>query len=161
MNTRILHQLTAIWLFGFDNLSEFRSKFNFIGSVVSKKSISIDSYSNLGRQTVAELEQIDKREANGVLNYFYEMRLSFQEMYRVLKQGGIATIVIGNTELKRVKIRNVNVFKETMEKIAFKFYKTIKRPIPNRILPSTRDKKTGRFALLWRQIDWLTNSNIF
>jgi hypothetical protein len=33
-----------------------------------------------------------------------------------------------------------------MEKIGFKFYKKIKREVPSKILPSTRDKTTGRFT---------------
>jgi hypothetical protein len=33
-----------------------------------------------------------------------------------------------------------------MERIGFKVHQLIKRPIPSKILPSTRDKKTGRFA---------------
>jgi len=139
-----LHQLTAIWLGYADKLSEFRSK--FIGSIQKDDHLSIDLCSNLGRKTVTELEKIDKREANGVERYFFEMQLCFQEMHRVLKVGGTAFIVIGDTELKRVPIHNVDVFIQTMEKIGFKLYKKIKREVPSKILPSTRDKKTGRFA---------------
>ena len=139
-----LHQLTAIWLGYADKVSEFRSK--FIGSIQKDDHLSIDLYSNLGRKTVTELRQIDKREANGVERYFFEMQLCFQEMHRVLKVGGTAFIVIGDTELKRVGIHNADVFIQTMEKFGFKVYKVIKRPIPSKILPLTRDKKTGRFV---------------
>jgi DNA modification methylase len=66
-------------------------------------------------------------------------------MHRVLKVGGTAFIVIGDTELKRVGIHNADVFIQTMEKFGFKVYNVIKRPIPSKILPLTRDKKTGRF----------------
>jgi DNA modification methylase len=139
-----LHQLTAIWLGYADKLSEFRSK--FIGSIQKDGHLSIDLYSNLGRKIVTELRQIDKREANGVERYFFEMQLCFQEMHRVLKVGGTAFIVIGDTELKRVGIHNADVFIQMMEKFGFKVYKVIKRPIPTKILPLTRDKKTGRFV---------------
>jgi len=139
-----LHQLTAIWLGYADKFSEFGSK--FIGSIQKDDHLSIDLYSNLGRKTVTELRQIDKREANGVERYFFEMQLCFQEMHRVLKVGGTAFIVIGDTELKRVGIHNADVFIQTMEKFGFKVYKVIKREVPSKILPSTRDKKTGRFA---------------
>lgn len=74
------------------------------------------------------------------------MQLSFLEMYRVLKIGGRAFIVIGDTELKKVPIHKTDVFIETMEKIGFKFHKIIKRQVPSKILPSTRDKTTGRFT---------------
>jgi DNA modification methylase len=138
-----LHQLTAIWLGYADKLSEFRSK--FIGSI-QKDVRSVDLYSNVGRKTVTELRQIDQRKANGVERYFFEMQLCFQEMHRVLKHGGIAFIVIGDTELRRVGIHNAAVFIQTMEGVGFKVHKVIKREVPSKILPSTRDKKTGRFA---------------
>src|SRR5215467_1304337 len=133
-----LHQLTAIWLGYAEKLTEFRSK--FIGSIPKDDHLSIDLYSNLGKKTVTELRQIDKREANGVERYFFEMQLCFQEMHRVLKVGGTAFIVIGDTELKRVPIHNADVFIQTMKKIGFKFYKIIKREVPSKILPLTRDK---------------------
>lgn len=139
-----LHQLTAIWLGYTDKLSEFRSK--FIGSIQKGNYLSGELYSKLGRETVTELRQIDKREANGVEHYFFEMQLCFQEMQRVLKHGGRASIVIGDTDLKKVRIHNADFFVQTMEKFGFKVYQVIKRPIPNKILPLTRDQKTGRFV---------------
>jgi len=139
-----LHQLTAIWLGYTDKLSEFRSK--FIGSIQKGNHLSGELYSKLARKTVTELRQIDKREANGVAHYFFEMQLCFQEIHRVLKYGGRASIVIGDTDLKKVRIHNAEVFVQTMEKIGFKVYQIIKRPIPSKILPLTRDQKTGRFV---------------
>jgi DNA modification methylase len=139
-----LHQLTAIWLGYTDKLSEFRSK--FIGSIQKGNHISGELYSKLGRKTVTELRQIDKREATGVEHYFFEMQLCFQEMQRILKRGGRASIVIGDTDLKKVRIHNADVFVQTMENFGFKVYKVIKRPIPSKILPLTRDQKTGQFV---------------
>jgi hypothetical protein len=102
-------------------------------------------YGHLGRTIVDKLRLIDKREANGVKQYFFEMQQSFEEMHRVFKHGSRTSIVIGDTDLKRVKVHNADVFVQTMEKIGFKIYKIIKRPIPSKILPFTRDEKTGRF----------------
>jgi DNA modification methylase len=139
-----LHQLTAIWLSYTDKLSEFRSK--FIGSIQKGNHLSGELYSKLARKTVTELRQIDKREGNGVEHYFFDIQLCFQEIQRVLKHGGRASIVIGDTDLKKVRIHNADVFVETMEKFGFKVYQIIKRPIPSKILPLTRDQKTGRFV---------------
>jgi DNA modification methylase len=97
-----LHQLTAIWLGYANNLSEFRSK--FIGSI-QKDIKSIKLYSKTGKETVDKLSPIDKREANGVEQYFFEMQQCFEEMHRVLKHGGKAAIVIGDTDLKKVKMQ--------------------------------------------------------
>jgi len=59
---------------------------------------------------------------------------------------GRACIVIGNTELKKVPILNAEVFTEMMISLGFKIHKIIKRRIPSKVLPQTRDSKTGRFT---------------
>ena len=71
---------------------------------------------------------------------------SFLEMKRVLKKGGKAAIVIGNTKMRGVEILNAEVFKEQFESIGFKTFDIIHREIPSKMLPSTRDPKTGRFT---------------
>ena len=139
-----LHQLTAIWLRYTEKLSEFKTK--FIGSLQKKELTDIKLYSDLGKTTVNELHLIDKREANGVEQYFFDMQKCFEEMYRVLKFGGRTAIIIGDTDIKKVKIQNADVFVQTMAKIGFNIYNIIKRPVPNKILPLTRDQKTGRFV---------------
>jgi hypothetical protein len=55
-------------------------------------------------------------------------------------------MVIGDTELRRVRIQNANVFVDTMKEIGFRTHKIIKRPVPSKILPLTRDERTGRFS---------------
>jgi hypothetical protein len=67
-------------------------------------------------------------------------------MYRVLRFGGRTAIVIGDTDIKKVKIQNADVFVQTLEKIGFNIYNIIKRPVPNKILPLTRDQRTGQFV---------------
>lgn len=138
-----LHQLSALWLEYVRNLPEFRK--GFIGSI-QKENGSRKLYSSLGKDTVEKLHEINRREANGVAQYFYEMQQCFEEMYRVLKQGGRAAIVVGDTDLRKVKIQNASVFIETMEAIGFKKHDVILRPIPSKILPLTRDEKTGKFT---------------
>jgi hypothetical protein len=138
-----LHQLTALWLEYADNLKEFRSK--FIGSI-QKEDGDLQLYSSLAKETVEKLRTKDKKEATGAERYFYEMQECFEEMHRALKPKGRAAIVIGDTDLKKVEIKNAEIFIQTMEKIGFKTYNVIKRPIPSKILPLTRDEKTGKFA---------------
>ena len=67
-------------------------------------------------------------------------------MYRVLKPRGRACLVIGNTELRKVPILNAEVFTEIMINLGFKIHKLVKRRIPSKILPQTRDSSTGRFT---------------
>ncbi len=136
-----LHQLPLLWFGHLTELSDFRKK--FIGSSY-KKSNSIDIKSSIGNEIILSLSKTSKSEK--VKTYFCDMIESFLEMKRVLKVGGKACIVIGNTEFKGIKILNAEVFQEQLQNIGFKTHKIIHREIPSKMLPSTRDAKTGQFA---------------
>lgn len=139
-----LHQLSALWFGYTKSVSEFRE--GFIGSV-HKKEFDYDGIkSKLAKQEIEELSKKSKKEAEAVRNYFFEMQQCFEEMRRVLKPRGRACIVIGNTELRKVPILNAEVFVEIMLNLGFKIHKIIKRRIPSKVLPQTRDSKTGRFT---------------
>jgi DNA modification methylase len=139
-----LHQLTAIWLGYTEELSEFRTK--FIGSIKKKEVTKVRLYSDLGKTIVENLRLIDKREANAIEHYFFDMQQCFEEMYRILTLGGRTCIVIGNTDINKVKIHNADVFVQTLKKMGFNIHNIIKRQIPSKALPLTRDEKTGRFV---------------
>ena len=140
-----LHQLTALWLEHATSLNGFRE--GFIGSTYNKQDVDHSRIkSQLAINTIEKLSKKSKKEALGVKNYFLEMQECFQEMKRVLKPKGKAFIVIGNTRLKGVEILNAEIFTEIMTNIGFRKEKVIKREVPSKILPQTRDSKTGRFA---------------
>ena len=139
-----LHQLTALWFEYTKNVNEFRE--GFIGSVHKKDFDHNGIRSELAKQEIEELSKKSKKESEAVKNYFFEMQQCFEEMYRVLKPKGRVCIVIGNTELRKVPILNAEVFAEMMLNLGFKIHKIIKRRIPSKVLPQTRDSKTGRFT---------------
>jgi len=138
-----LHQLSALWFNYTDDLSKFR-KF-FMGSAHNDVKQTVIG-SELGERIVEALRDHNTKKDKEVAIYFSEMRDSFIEMKRYLKKGGLASIVIGDTAFKGVPVLNAEVFVEQMQNLGFKIYKIIKRRIPSKILPSVRDKKTGRFA---------------
>ncbi len=136
-----LHQLPLLW-FGFLNeLSSFRKK--FIGSSFRERN-KINLQSKTAEKIVSNLGK--NKKSREVENYFADMLESFIEMKRVLKKGGKAAIVIGNTKLQGVDILNAEVFKEQFENIGFKTYDIIHREIPSKMLPSMRDSQNGRFT---------------
>src|SRR3989338_3334586 len=139
-----LHQLTALWLEYTQSVSEFRE--GVIGSVHKKEFDHDGIKSKLAKQEIEALSNKSKNEAEAVKNYFLEMQQCFEEMYRVLRPEGRACIVIGNTELRKVPILNAEVFVEIMLNLCFRMHKVIKRRIPSKVLPQTRDSKTGRFS---------------
>jgi hypothetical protein len=69
-----------------------------------------------------------------------------KEMYRIVKKDGHICIVIGNTTFKDVKINSAEVLYEILQSVGFKEEHVIKRSIPNKLMPTIRDKNTGRFS---------------
>jgi len=138
-----LHQLTALWFDYLKELSDFRKR--FIGTAYHNKKELVLS-SELAENIKAELLKKDKKTSEEVATYFSEMNQVFEEMKRMLKKGGRTCIVIGDTNLKGVEILNAEVFVEQLQDLGFKVDNIIKREIPSKNLPSTRDKATGRFA---------------
>ncbi len=136
-----LHQLSSLWFGYLNKLSDFRKK--FIGSSARKRE-KINLLSKNADDIIAKLG--NNKKSVEVESYFADMLENFIEMKRVLKIGGKAAIVIGNTRLNGVKILNAEVFKEQFENIGFKTNKIIHREIPSKMLPSTRDPKTGKFT---------------
>lgn len=141
-----LHQLTTLWFDRYITNGNLGDRSSFIGSMQKRGFPNIKLNSELGMKIVNKLSSIDKRVSHAVRQYFFEMQESFEEMYRVLKHDGKACIVIGDTDLRKVPIRNAAVFTQIMEEIGFKTHDIIARPISNKTLPITRDKKTGRFS---------------
>jgi len=138
-----IHQLTAYWYEYMNNLPEFRK--NFIGTFYSLNQ-NIDCSSNKAQQIVNDLLEKDERTAKEVANYFNDMEAVGKEMYRIVKKNGHICIVIGNTTVKDVKINSAEVFFDVLQSIGFKEENVIKRSIPNKLMPTIRDKNTGRFS---------------
>ena len=138
-----IHQLTAIWLDYTNDIAEFRTK--FIGSN-KRRHGNVKIRSEVGHCIIERLNTIDKRVASGVELYFSEMQECFQEMHRILKDEGRVSIIIGDTELRKVRIQNVDFFADSMQLLGFEKLKLIQRIIPRKTLPLTRDEKTGRFV---------------
>jgi len=136
-----LHQLAALWFEYYQSLPEFRRR--FIGTAYSERAVT-DLQSGIAERICAELGAGKK--AREVRNYFADMLECFIEMRRALKIGGKACIVIGNTELQGVKILNAQVFVEQMQTIGMSIHQIIKREIPSKILPQTRDPASGKFT---------------
>lgn len=140
-----IHQLTAYWYEYITDLQGFRK--NFIGTFYSlNQNTTVDSA--LGQQIVNQLLKKDKRKAKEVANYFKDMQAVATEMHRVLRTDGHACLVIGNTTFVGVKVKSAEVFKEILESLGFNMIQVIKRSIPHKLIPTIRDKKTGKFSKL-------------
>lgn len=138
-----LHQLTGYWFDYVSNLLEFRK--NFIGTFYSYGT-ELKTESKTAQDLIDQLKNIHLRTAKEVANYFNDMKMVADEMYRILKNDGYAFIVIGNTTFKNVKILSAEIFSELLELSGFEVHDVIKRSIPHKLIPTIRDKTTGKFT---------------
>lgn len=138
-----LHQLSTIWLGLADDLRAYKA--GFIGSA-RKAHCPASLRSSIAEDIVARLARVDHRIALEVRGFFADMEQVFDETHRILRPGGRCCYVIGNTRLRGVDILNAQCFAEAMQAAGLRIHDIIVREIPLKILPQTRDSKSGRFA---------------
>jgi DNA modification methylase len=138
-----LFEWSLLWLGALNNKTLKELRQNFIGTS-SKLSKTQDK--EFDPEIVVMLSELPKQAKNKALRYYSDMNVSFVEMYRVLKKGGNACIVIGNTTKNGFYYKNAEIFQHQMEKIGFKTVEVICRELSSKLLPNVRDKKTGRFV---------------
>ena len=139
-----IHQLTAYWMEYISDIHEFRKK--FIGSSYSGNSSLTVNDSKQAQKIVDDLSKKSKHIACDVAQYFNDMQEVAKEMSRVLAPRGYACIVIGNTKIKEVQIKSAEVFYEFLRNAGLHKVDVIKRSIPHKLMPTLRDKNTGRFT---------------
>ena len=97
------HKFSLVW-FGWKiaDLSKIRAQY------LGHDAASSTEYNNLPDQcekTVANLAERDVRKAVTLRRYFGEMTAVISEMWRVLKRGGAAVIVVGTSNLRGVDVQ--------------------------------------------------------
>ena len=139
-----IHQLTAYWMEYISDIHEFRKK--FIGSSYSGNTSLTVAGSKQAQKIVDALSEKSHHIARDVAQYFNDMQEVANEMHRVLASNGHACIVIGNTKIKDVQIKSAEVFYEFLRNAGLRKVEVIKRSIPHKLMPTLRDKNTGRFT---------------
>jgi DNA modification methylase len=149
-----LHQLSLLW-FGddtrtFKSWEKYSGRFNqfrqtFVGS--SFKSTKHNEFgSAIAEDIVHLMEAEDRSLARSIARYFVDMNSAFAEMYRILKPKAKAVLIIGNTEMHEIAIRNAEVATQQLEALGFKTVKLVKREVTNKMITPWRDKVTGKFT---------------
>ena len=138
-----LHQLTALWMGFMEDLQGFRK--DFIGSSYARRSCD-NANSKTADDIVESLRAKNASLAGKAAVYFTDMNKVFTEFRRILRRGGHACIVIGDTELRGVSIQNTKVFTEQLKNLGFTISDVIRRQVISKCIPATRDSKTGKFS---------------
>lgn len=152
-----LHQLILLWL-GDDpkrfsrwykyaqQYQAFRGK--FVGTKLAELKNNNENKEFLSFIAHKIIDQLpnNKQYAKSVIRYFSDMQKSISEMYRVLKPGKKICIIIGNTTLAGVDVKNAEVAAEQMQNQGFILKEVIKRELSNKMITPWRDRVNGRFT---------------
>lgn len=130
------HRMSLVWLG--HSLSALRS--------IRSTSIGAERAPDAGMQVLAELKAVlgdlstlSRRHHAMIDRYVIDVLAMAREIRRVLKPSGVATLVVGNSCLKGVFIRNSAVVAKALEIEGMKFLSESTRDLParSRYLPTT------------------------
>lgn len=148
-----LHQLILLWLgddpYRYSRWHKYARQYqSFREKFVGTKLAEHKSKQFLGFFAHHIINQLpnNRKYAKSVAKYFSDMQKAITEMYRVLKPGKKACIIIGNTRLAGVEVKNAEVAAEQMQEIGFTIKDVIKRELSNKMITPWRDKTNGRFT---------------
>ncbi len=139
------HKFSLAW-FGepISKLSELRS--TYIGSENSRGAIADDLPAGAAR-CVSELAQRDLRRARVLQKYLVEMRAALAEIYRVLRAGTAAGIVVGPSTMRGIRVQTQEHLAEISQQVGFDVVGIGKRALDRdrRMMPARwgRSKMNG------------------
>ncbi len=111
------HKFSLIW-FGY-KIEELTKKRNdYIGSETTAN-YRFEDLSPLTNKKIDELSNIAPNRGKVLRRYFSEMKKSLQEMYRVLKPGKAAIVVVGSSIMKGIDTETHQCLKEIVHSIGF------------------------------------------
>ena len=140
-----LHQMSLLWLDLADDFRVFRK--GSIGSSFHGSDFkgNMEKLNQTGHTNVSKLMMVDKNRAKNAAKYFVDMQKIIQKSYLLLRPGGYALFIIGNTEYKQVRIDNAKHLTKSMLDTGYTEIEVSKRKISNKFLTPYRNKD-GRFA---------------
>lgn len=140
-----LHQLSSLWLYPKTDYKSLRK--GSIGTVYHTKlrKAQVLSLNEYAQKLHARLAEKSPTRAKSVMKYFYDLKKTVEKTKSILKPGGLAIFVIGNTEYAGVTVDNANYLRQCLLEVGIKKVEINKRIIKGKILSPYRDRK-GRFS---------------
>ncbi|HTU09561.1 MAG TPA: DNA methyltransferase [Allosphingosinicella sp.] len=127
-----LHQLSALWLEYVDDYRDLRA--GFIGTASRRANLAkaMSDLNPIGLQVVFALYNRNRRLAEAMAAYFLDMQRTAQRCHALLRSGGLAVFVIGNTQFDGIRIDNANHLVESLIDAGFENVRVIKRVLSNK-----------------------------
>lgn len=140
-----LHQLSSLFL-GYTNDHRLLRR-GSIGSTQHDFRLArgIKDLNRTATRTVFSLYEQDKRAAQSVANYFVDMQTIAVRARRIVRSGGIAMFVIGNTQYRGIDVDNASHLTESLLGAGFSKIRATKRTISNKAATPYRTP-SGQFS---------------
>jgi hypothetical protein len=140
-----LHQLSSLWLGYASDYRELRA--GSIGSTQHNLNFSkaIKELNAVGMRVVFRLLDKDPSIARAIAHYYLDMQAASERCFGLIRKGGIAFFVIGDTEYVDIRIENAAHLAESLLLAGFSVVRVAKRRMSGKILTPYRNE-AGRFS---------------
>lgn len=135
------HKFSLVWL-GYDlaELSDARGE--YIGGEATSQ-FAFTQLPDFTTNKIAEVAERDQKKAAALRRYYCEMQTVLKELYRVLKPGAAAIVVVGSSVLRGVNTETELCLEEIGEEVGFPPAPIGVREIDRdrRMMPAGRDRR--------------------
>lgn len=140
-----LHQLSTMWLGYTEDFRDLRD--GTIGSLhhADLKEKEIIKLDPIATETYNKLTKARTKRPKAALKYFMDIMNTVDKAYAIIRPGGLAVFVIGNTTHKKVYIDNAKYLTKCMLGKGFENIEVFKRKISSKILTPYRSGD-GKFS---------------
>lgn len=137
-----IFRLSTYFLYYQTDYTTFRQ--SFIGTTLRKPRNFSQGTDNDLAQAIEKVNDFGIR--RGLTQYYGDMKRFFVNSYRSVVQNGCMVLVVGDTELRGAHIPNAFLLTSCALQCGWKLEESSERRVLAKILPTVRDKKTGRFS---------------
>ena len=137
-----IFRLSTYFLFLQPDYRRFRQA--FVGTLLKRNGQRRNEIPACGQSIIDSISDVGIRRT--LSEYYNDMRVCFRNARVHLKENGQLIMVVGDTELRGIKIPNAYLLTEIANSIGLSFEKAYVREIPAKILPTLRDTTTGKFT---------------
>ncbi|KPJ63415.1 hypothetical protein AMJ44_14505 [candidate division WOR-1 bacterium DG_54_3] len=137
-----IFKLSTYFLFYQEDYQQFRKR--FVGTPLQKNGRRPLNMFDSDQSIIDSVSQVGIRRS--LTQYYMEMSAFFENAKNHLKNNGRLIMVVGDTQLRGVRIPNAYLLAKIALGVGLWLEKLFDREIPVKILPTFRDKATGKFT---------------